>query len=84
MDVQMHKIAVKCETLETANDRLEDDNRNLMLQLQTMITQNAELLQTTLSNKDVYHEEERQMIERLNALQRQKEKLEEKIMSQVR
>ena len=83
MDIHMHKIAVKCETLESANDRLEDDNRNLMLQLQTMITQNAELLQTTLSNKDVYHEEERQMIERLNALQRQKEKLEEKIMSQV-
>ena len=78
------RIVIKCETLETANDRLEDDNRNLMLQLQTMITQNAELLQTTLSNKDVYHEEERHMIERLNALQRQKEKLEEKIMSQVR
>ena len=66
------------------NDRLEDDNRALMLQLQHMITQNADLLQNALSSKDEFYEEERNMQERLNNLQRQKEKLEEKIMAQYK
>ena len=55
-----------------------------MLQLQHMITQNADLLQNALSSKDEFYEEERMMQERLHNLQRQKEKLEEKIMSQYR
>ena len=48
-----------------------------MLQLQHMMAQNAELLQNALSSKDEFYEEERNMQERLNQLQRQKEKLEE-------
>ena len=69
---------------ETTNDRLEEDKRTLMLQLQHMMSQNADLLQNALSSKDDFYEEERNMKDRLDRLQRQKEQLEEKIMAQYK
>ena len=41
------------------NVKLEEDNRALMMQLQALLTQNQELLVSTLESKDHLHEEQK-------------------------
>ncbi|CAH1791258.1 unnamed protein product [Owenia fusiformis] len=80
MDVEVAKMANKCEALVNLNTKLEDDNRALIMQVQALLNQNQELLLQTLESKDQFHEEEIVLRDKLSDLKRQKEKLEEKIM----
>ncbi|PIO76906.1 hypothetical protein TELCIR_00993 [Teladorsagia circumcincta] len=54
------------------------------IQVETLLHYNRELQEKALSEKSVAHMEQKQFQDRLNALQRHKEKLEEKIMDQYR
>uniref|UniRef100_A0A3P8VQB4 Coiled-coil domain containing 88Aa n=1 Tax=Cynoglossus semilaevis TaxID=244447 RepID=A0A3P8VQB4_CYNSE len=77
LDITSAKISNQCELLSQLKGNLEEENRHLLSQIETLKLQNME-------SKDLFHVEERQYIDKLNDLRRQKEKLEEKIMDQYK
>nr|XP_020141754.1 LOW QUALITY PROTEIN: girdin [Microcebus murinus] len=72
------------ELLSQLKGNLEEENRHLLDQIQTLMLQNRTLLEQNMESKDLFHVEQRQYIDKLNELRRQKEKLEEKIMDQYK
>ncbi len=74
----------RCEVLTQMNSSLEEDRRSLMQQVSILLTQYHELLTQTLEDKEHFHEEEKEYTDKVNNLNRQKEKLEEKIMEQYK
>ncbi|XP_029990333.1 girdin isoform X2 [Sphaeramia orbicularis] len=84
MDITSTKLTNQCELLSQLKGNLEEENRHLLTQIETLMLQNRTLLEQTMESKDLFHVEERQYIDKLNDLRRQKEKLEEKIMDQYK
>ncbi|XP_041641582.1 girdin-like [Cheilinus undulatus] len=84
MDINSTKLTNQCELLSQLKGNLEEENRHLLSQIETLMLQNRTLLEQTMESKDMFHVEERQYIDKLNDLRRQKEKLEEKIMDQYK
>ncbi|XP_029817503.1 girdin [Manacus vitellinus] len=78
--------AISCilQLLSQLKGNLEEENRHLLDQIQTLMLQNRTLLEQNMESKDLFHVEQRQYIDKLNELRRQKEKLEEKIMDQYK
>ncbi|KAG7298695.1 hypothetical protein JYU34_017102 [Plutella xylostella] len=72
------------ELLRDVNAALEGDRRALMEHAAALLAQYHELLAHALADQQHYHREERLFADRLHALCRQKEKLEEKIMEHYR
>ncbi|CAL9700708.1 unnamed protein product [Knipowitschia caucasica] len=84
LDISSTKLSNQCELLGQLKGNLEEENRHLLNQIETLMLQNRTLLEQTMENKDLFHVEERHYIDKLNDLRRQKEKLEEKIMDQYK
>nr|XP_057939203.1 girdin-like isoform X2 [Doryrhamphus excisus] len=84
LDITSTKLTNQCELLSQLKGNLEEENHHLLSQIDTLMLQNRTLLEQTMESKDLFHIEERQYIDKLNDLRRQKEKLEEKIMDQYR
>ncbi|XP_057197549.1 girdin isoform X2 [Triplophysa rosa] len=84
LDITSTKLTNQCELLSQLKENLEEENRHLLDQIQTLMLQNRTLLEQTMESKDLFHVEQRQYIDKLNELRRQKEKLEEKIMDQYK
>uniref|UniRef100_A0A3Q3LL32 Coiled-coil domain containing 88Aa n=1 Tax=Mastacembelus armatus TaxID=205130 RepID=A0A3Q3LL32_9TELE len=84
LDITSTKLSNQCELLSQLKGNLEEENRHLLSQVETLMLQNRTLLEQTMESKDLFHVEERQYIDKLNDLRRQKEKLEEKIMDQYK
>ncbi|XP_046884675.1 girdin isoform X1 [Hypomesus transpacificus] len=84
LDITFTKLTNQCELLSQVKGNLEEENRHLLDQIQTLMLQNRTLLEQTMESKDLFHVEQRQYIDKLNELRRQKEKLEEKIMDQYK
>ncbi|XP_068591153.1 girdin-like, partial [Cebidichthys violaceus] len=84
LDISSTKLTNQCELLSQLKGNLEEENRHLISQIETLMLQNRTLLEQTMESKDLFHVEERQYIDRLHDLRRQKEKLEEKIMDQYK
>nr|XP_029537668.1 girdin-like isoform X4 [Oncorhynchus nerka] len=84
LDITSTKLTNQCELLSQLKGNLEEENRHLLDQIQTLMLQNRTLLEQTMESKDLFHVEQRQHIDKLNELRRQKEKLEEKIMDQYK
>ncbi|XP_075386728.1 protein Daple isoform X2 [Tenrec ecaudatus] len=84
MDISMTKLDNHCELLSRLKGNLEEENHHLLSQIQLLSQQNQMLLEKNMENKEQYHEEQKQYIDKLNALRRHKEKLEEKIMDQYK
>ncbi|XP_060907042.1 girdin-like isoform X2 [Labrus mixtus] len=84
LDINSTKLTNQCELLGQLKGNLEEENRHLLSQIETLMLQNRTLLEQTMESKDLFHVEERQYIDKLNDLRRQKEKLEEKIMDQYK
>uniref|UniRef100_A0A672H1F9 Coiled-coil domain containing 88Aa n=1 Tax=Salarias fasciatus TaxID=181472 RepID=A0A672H1F9_SALFA len=84
LDIASTKLNNQCELLSQLKGNLEEENRHLLTQIETLMIQNRTLLEQTMESKDLFHVEERQYIDKLNDLRRQKEKLEEKIMDQYK
>ncbi|KAM4751120.1 girdin-like isoform 3-T3 [Anableps anableps] len=84
LDISFTKLTNQCELLNQLKGNLEEENRHLISQIETLMLQNRTLLEQNMESKDLFHVEERQYIDKLNDLRRQKEKLEEKIMDQYK
>ncbi|XP_061536055.1 girdin isoform X1 [Phycodurus eques] len=84
LDITSTKLTNQCELLSQLKGNLEEENHHLLSQIDTLMLQNRTLLEQTMESKDLFHIEERQYIDKLNDLRRQKEKLEEKIMDQYK
>ncbi|TRZ03172.1 hypothetical protein DNTS_026109, partial [Danionella cerebrum] len=84
LEMVIFKLTNRCELLTQLKGNLEEENRHLLDQIQSVMQQNQSLLDQTMENKDLFHMEQRQYIDKLNELRRQKEKLEEKIMDQYK
>ncbi|XP_069884653.1 protein Daple-like isoform X1 [Dipodomys merriami] len=84
MDLSLTKLDNHCELLSRLKGNLEEENHHLLSQIQLLNQQNQTLLEQNMESKEQYHEEQKQYIDKLNALRRQKEKLEEKIMDQYK
>ncbi|XP_015270151.1 PREDICTED: protein Daple [Gekko japonicus] len=84
MDISLTKLDNHCELLARLKGNLEEENHHLLSQIQMLSQQNQMLLEQNMENKEQYHEEQKQYIDKLNALRRNKEKLEEKIMDQYK
>ncbi|XP_055069273.2 girdin isoform X2 [Misgurnus anguillicaudatus] len=84
LDIVTIKLSNQCELLIQLKGNLEEENRHLLDQIQSVMLQNRTLLDQTMESKDLFHVEQRQYIDKLNELRRQKEKLEEKIMDQYK
>ncbi|XP_070590862.1 girdin isoform X3 [Erythrolamprus reginae] len=84
LDITRTKLNNHCELLSQIKGNLEEENRHLLDQIQTLMLQNRTLLEQNMESKDLFHVEQRQYIDKLNELRRQKEKLEEKIMDQYK
>ena len=55
--MQLNQMTDKVKSLETLNEKLEDEKAQLYEQLHMLLMQNQEMLTQTLANKDMYHEE---------------------------
>ncbi|XP_075048700.1 protein Daple isoform X2 [Mixophyes fleayi] len=84
MDISLAKLDNHCELLTRLKSNLEEENHHLLSQIQMLSQQNQMLLEQSMESKEHYHEEQKQYIDKLNDLRRQKEKLEEKIMDQYK
>ncbi|XP_062862903.1 protein Daple [Trichomycterus rosablanca] len=84
LDISMAKLDNHCELLNRLKGNLEEENHHLLSQIQMLSQQNQTLLERSMESKELYHEEQKQYIDKLNSLRRQKEKLEEKIMDQYK
>ncbi|XP_053680380.1 girdin [Anopheles nili] len=84
LEIEYTKINQRCEMLLNMNASLDIDRRTLMDHVSQILAQYQELLTHSLEDKQHYHDEEKSLTDKLNNLNRQKEKLEEKIMEHYR
>ncbi|XP_032883420.1 protein Daple [Amblyraja radiata] len=84
LDISQAKMGDHCDLLTQLKSNLEEENHYLLGQVQSLNQQNQTLLERSLESKELYHEEQKLYIDKLHALRRQKEKLEEKIMDQYK
>ncbi|XP_061172123.1 girdin-like isoform X3 [Saccostrea echinata] len=80
MELEISGLGHKYDTLYQVNQKMEEDNKNLLMQIQTLLNSNQDLLSQILDSKEHFNEEEKSYLEKMNDLKRQKERLEEKIM----
>ncbi|XP_068194131.1 protein Daple isoform X2 [Antennarius striatus] len=84
LDLSMTKLSNHSELLSRLKGNLEEENHHLLSQINLLSQQNHTLLERSMESKELYHQEQKLYIDKLNALRRQKEKLEEKIMDQYK
>ncbi|XP_014387799.1 PREDICTED: protein Daple-like [Myotis brandtii] len=72
----------RCQLLSRLKGNLEGENRHLQSQIQRLTEKSQRLHQEDVENNYQHQEEQRQYVDKLNALQRQNETLEEKSMAQ--
>ncbi|BET01359.1 HOOK protein [Nesidiocoris tenuis] len=84
LEVQVAKLTNDNQMLSQMAQTFEEDRKSLMEHVTLLLQQYHSLLTHSLDDKEHYHAEEKLFNDRLNHLSRQKEKLEEKIMEQIR
>uniref|UniRef100_G1QDY9 Coiled-coil domain containing 88C n=1 Tax=Myotis lucifugus TaxID=59463 RepID=G1QDY9_MYOLU len=81
-DISLTELDNHCQLLSHLKGNLEGGNRHLQSQIQSLTEKNQRLHQEDVENNYQHQEEQRQYVDKLNPLQRQNEKLEEKSMAQ--
>ena len=65
LDITSTKLNNQCELLSQLKGNLEEENRHLLDQIQTLMLQNRTLLEQNMESKDLFHVEQRQYIDKL-------------------
>ncbi|TKR87960.1 hypothetical protein L596_012281 [Steinernema carpocapsae] len=78
------EIASLHKQLEMQRKAANEESKKYLRQIEMLLMQNQDLMNRTLTDKDTHHAAQKELQEKLAAVQRHKEKLEEKIMDQYK
>ncbi|XP_051166692.1 girdin [Leptopilina boulardi] len=84
LELQNSKLNQRCEALLQINSGIDNDRRTLMEHASALLNQYQDLFMHTLEDKEHFYAEEKSFADKLNHMNRQKVKLEEKIMEHYR
>ncbi|KAL7863013.1 hypothetical protein SRHO_G00119970 [Serrasalmus rhombeus] len=84
LDLNNVRLNSQYQLLTQLKGNMEEENRHLVEQNQTLAKENRALLERSLESRDQHHNQQREYLDKLNELRREKQKLVEKIMDQYR
>ncbi|KAJ8405176.1 hypothetical protein AAFF_G00321670 [Aldrovandia affinis] len=84
LDLNTARLASQYQLLTQLKGNMEEETRHLVDQNQCLARENRALLERSLESRDQHHLQQREHLDKLNELRREKQKLVEKIMDQYR
>ncbi|KAJ8337986.1 hypothetical protein SKAU_G00369520 [Synaphobranchus kaupii] len=84
LDLNNARLASQYQLLTQLKGNMEEETRHLVEQNQSLARENRALLERSLESRDQHHLQQREYLDKLNELRREKQKLVEKIMDQYR
>ncbi|XP_052471181.1 girdin isoform X1 [Carassius gibelio] len=84
LDLNSVRLSSQYQLLTQLKVNLEEENRHLVEQNQNLAKENKALLEVNLESRDQHHNQQREYLDKLNELRREKQKLVDKIMDQYR
>ncbi|GAA6064877.1 coiled-coil domain containing 88A isoform X1 [Tachysurus ichikawai] len=84
LDLNNVRLNSQYQLLTQLKGNMEEENRHLVDQNQCLAKENRALLERSLESRDQHHNQQREYLDKLNELRREKQKLVEKIMDQYR
>uniref|UniRef100_A0A672MUX2 Girdin-like n=1 Tax=Sinocyclocheilus grahami TaxID=75366 RepID=A0A672MUX2_SINGR len=84
LDLNNVRLSSQNQLLTQLKANLEEENRHLVEQNQNLAKDNKALLESNLESRDHHHNQQREYLDKLNELRREKQKLVDKIMDQYR
>nr|XP_055034436.1 coiled-coil domain containing 88A [Misgurnus anguillicaudatus] len=84
LDLNNVRLSSQSQLLTQLKANMEEENRHLVEQNQNLAKENKALLESSLESRDQHHNQQREYLDKLNELRREKQKLVEKIMDQYR
>ncbi|XP_030621338.1 coiled-coil domain containing 88A [Chanos chanos] len=84
LDLNNVRLTSQYQLLTQLKGNLEEENRHLVEQNQNLARENRALLERSLESRDQHHLQQREYMDKLNELRREKQKLLEKLMDQYR
>ncbi|KAK3565119.1 hypothetical protein QTP86_033175, partial [Hemibagrus guttatus] len=84
LDLNNVRLNSQYQLLTQLKGNMEEETRHLVEQNQSLAKENRALLERSLESRDQHHNQQREYLDKLNELRREKQKLVEKIMDQYR
>ncbi|XP_067313377.1 coiled-coil domain containing 88A isoform X2 [Pseudorasbora parva] len=84
LDLSNVRLSSQNQLLTQLKANMEEENRHLVEQNQNLAKDNKALMESSLESRDQHHNQQREYLDKLNELRREKQKLVEKIMDQYR
>ncbi|XP_052010341.1 girdin-like [Xyrauchen texanus] len=84
LDLNNVRLSSQYQLLTQLKVNMEEENRHLVEQNQSLAKENKSLLESSLESRDQHHNQQREYLDKLNELRREKQKLVDKIMDQYR
>ncbi|XP_048032357.1 coiled-coil domain containing 88A [Megalobrama amblycephala] len=84
LDLNNVRLSSQNQLLTQLKANMEEENRHLVEQNQNLAKENKALMESSLESRDQHHNQQREYLDKLNELRREKQKLVEKIMDQYR
>ncbi|KAI4904158.1 hypothetical protein NFI96_013825 [Prochilodus magdalenae] len=84
LDLNNVRLNSQYQLLTQLKGNMEEETRHLVEQNQSLAKENRALLERSLESRDQHHIQQREYLDKLNELRREKQKLVEKIMDQYR
>ncbi|KAK1804421.1 hypothetical protein P4O66_020446, partial [Electrophorus voltai] len=84
LDLSNVRLNSQYQLLTQLKGNMDEENRHLVEQNQSLAKENRALLERSLESRDQHHIQQKEYLDKLNELRREKQKLVEKIMDQYR